>query len=302
MWPFNFDFRKFVLLIAFGSLSMLILNTQRQGNESKILAPFSLVVSLVNTSYANFSHGVKETAGFYLNLIQIKRQNAKLQQDNSELQTRLNQFEEILKENERLNGLLDFKKTDKLELIPARVMGIDMSPDYDTISINRGTRDGLKPFMAVISTEGVVGYIFRPQRISSQVLLLSDRNAVIDAHILRSRARGLVEGHSRDKLRMTHLLRADDVIVGDVVVTSGINQIFPKGFPIGKVISVEKDSYGISQTAEVEPKANPFNLDEVFVIKKVLKSFEDETEPPLPPAPSPIKSDSFKTPAKAGAN
>lgn len=283
---------------------MLILNTQRQGDESKILAPFSLIVSFVNTSYADFSHGVKETAGFYLNLIQIKRQNAKLQQENSELQTRLNQFEEILKENERLNGLLDFKKTDKLELIPARVMGIDMSPDYDTISINRGTRDGLKPFMAVISTEGVVGYIFRPQRISSQVLLLSDRNAVIDAHILRSRARGLVEGHSRDKLRMTHLLRADDVIVGDIVVTSGINQIFPKGFPVGKVISVEKDSYGISQTAEVEPKANPFNLDEVFVIKKVLKSFEEETEPqaPLAPTLTPTKTDNLKKPAKAGAN
>ncbi len=276
MGPFNIDLRRLLLLLMLGAIPILALNTQRQATDSKVLAPFAAVVSAVTNSYANFSHGVRETVSFYLNVINIKAQNQTLADENRELKARLSQFDEILNENERLNTLLDFKKNDHLDLLAARVIGTDVNPDYDTIRINRGTRDGLKPFMAVISTEGAVGYIFRPQASSSQVLLLSDRNSVIDGHVQRSRARGLVEGHSRDKLKMTHLLRADDVVVNDIVVTSGINRIFPKGFPLGKVTSVEKDAYGISQNVELEPTANPYNLDEVFVVKRVVKDFEEE--------------------------
>lgn len=276
MGPFNIDLRRLLLLLMLGAIPILAINTQRQSTDSKLLAPFAAVVSLTSNSYANFSHGVRETVSLYINILNIKTQNQTLQAENMELKARLTQFDEVLHENERLNSLLDFKKSDNLELVAARVIGTDVNPDYDTIRISRGTHDGLRPFMAVISTDGAVGYIFRPQARSSQVLLLSDRNSVVDGHVQRSRARGLVEGHSRDKLKMTHLLRADDVVIGDVVVTSGINRIFPKGFPLGKVTSVEKDAYGISQNVELEPTANPYSLDEVFVVRKVLKDFEEE--------------------------
>ncbi len=285
MGPLNVDFKKIVLLLIFGAVPLIAINTQRnQGANSLFLSPFSAAVGFVHHLYSDFSSGVKQTASFYLNLINIKKQNLVLNRENEELRTRLSQFDEILQENQRLNSLLDFKKNDHLDLAAAKVVGTDLNADYDTIRINRGTKDGLKPYMAVISTEGVVGYIFRPQLHTSQVLLVTDRNSVVDGHIQRSRARGLIEGNSRDKLRMIHLLRADDVIVGDQVVTSGINKIFPKGFPIGKVTSIEKDAYGISQLVEVKPQVNPYNIDEVFVVKKVIKEEEEAPAPAAPPA------------------
>ena len=120
--------------------------------------------------------------------------------------------------------------------------------------------------MAVIAEKGVVGYIFRPELNSSQVLLLTDRNSIIDAHNQRSRARGLVEGISRNLLRLTNMLKADDIAVGDAVVTSGLNNIFPKGIPIGAVTSVVKSNYRINQDVDIKPAVNPYNLEEVFIV------------------------------------
>ncbi|MDZ4662259.1 MAG: rod shape-determining protein MreC [Pseudomonadota bacterium] len=274
---FSFDIKKICVIALLIALPFLAINTQRKDGEMPwFLVPFSASLGVVNQGYSEFSTGVRRTTAFYLNLLDIKKINLALLKENLELKARMTQFEELSQENQHLNSLLDFKKESKSEILIARVIGIDINADYETIRINKGSQDGLKPFMPVIAPNGVIGYIFRPQTHSSQVLLLSDRNTVVDGQIQRTRAHGLIEGASRDKLRMLYILRADDAAVGDVVTTSGINKIFPRGVPIGKIVSAERDANGISQIIEIKPDVNPYNLDEVLVLKKVA---EEPVEP-----------------------
>lgn len=267
---FNFDIKKIFILALIVALPFLAINTQRKdGAIPWFLVPFSASISFINQSYSEFSTGIRKTTSFYLNLLDIKKINLALQKENLELKTLMAQFNQLKQENEHLNGLLAFKNESKSQILIARVIGIDINADYETIRIDKGTEDGLKPFMPVISPHGVIGYIFRPLPHMSQVLLLSDRNAIVDGQIERTRAHGLVEGASRDKLRMLYILRPDDGAVGDVVITSGINKIFPRGIPIGKIVSAERDANGISQLIEIKPEVNPYNLDEVLVLIKV---------------------------------
>jgi rod shape-determining protein MreC len=129
--------------------------------------------------------------------------------------------------------------------------------------------------MAAISVAGVVGYVFRVEPDSSHVLLMTDRYAVIDAIVQRSRARGLIEGVGRNQSRLRFLKRSDDVQEGDLVVTSGLLNIFPKGFPIGKVKSVDKSRYGMTQDVDIEPVVEALNLEELFIVLNARqRSFE----------------------------
>src|SRR5262249_15926106 len=84
--------------------------------------------------------------------------------------------------------------------------------------------------------------------------------------VQRSRARGFIEGGGRSNVRLRYLKRSDDVKVGDLVVTSNLSNIFPKGFPIGTVTSIDKSRYGLSQDVEIKPAVEPLNLEEIFIV------------------------------------
>ncbi len=225
--------------------------------------------------FFSFSDGVRGTTSLYLDLINIKRESAKLADKNNELQARLVANEELKKENDRLTALLDFKQQTKMELVAARVMSKDLMSDHLTIQIDKGTHHGLKAGQAVITTEGAVGYIFRPEAFSAQVLLITDRYSVVDGIISRSRARGIVEGKNQSTCALKYVEKSEDIQVGDLVVTSGIDNIFPKGFPIAKVELVESKSYSVSMKVELRPVVDPDKIEEVFVIRNA--AFEDRT-------------------------
>jgi rod shape-determining protein MreC len=204
----------------------------------------------------------------YLNLVGIKKDNQQLLRENQELRAQLAASSELKLENERLNQILEFKLNTKMELLAAKVIARDLSPDHESIRINRGYRQGLRKLMGVITVEGVVGYVLSTEMDTAQILVVTDRSAAVDALVQRTRARGLISGKdaSTIRLRLRYLERADDVAVSDAVVTSGLKGTFPKGFPIGKVTSVRKTDFGISQEAVVEPVVSPSNLEEVFVV------------------------------------
>ena len=164
-----------------------------------------------------------------------------------------------------------------MELLAAKVVGRDLLADHHSITINRGSQHGIEKNMAAITTGGVVGYVFRVEPFTSQILLLVDRYAVIDSIVQRSRARGLVEGRGPEACRLRYLNRSDDVKVGDLVVTSGLDNIFPKGFPVGLVTSVSKSRYGMTQEVDLKPAINASILEEIFV---VINSKHEDFDPP----------------------
>jgi rod shape-determining protein MreC len=279
---FTFDLRKVLIVIILIILPLITINLQRRSEETLwFLRPFTFAAGLVDEAYSSFSSGVRGTTSLYLDLINIKKENRTLQTENQELRAKLGTMTELEMENKRLNDLLGFKQKTAMALLAAKVIGKDVLNEHNTIVINRGLEHGVKKNMAVLTVGGAVGYVFRPENYSSQIMLLTDRYAAIDALVQRSRARGILEGRTRDDCQMHYLKRDDDVKEGDLVVTSGLNNIFPKGFPIGSVVSTKRSKYGMSQEVDVKPAVNPQNLEEVFVVLNANQ--EDFT--PQPPAP-----------------
>jgi rod shape-determining protein MreC len=264
---FAFDIRKLLIVIAVIALPILSINMKRNpGEEPWYRRPFTWFVAASQGGYSSFTSGVRGTTSMYLNLVGIKKDNQQLLRENQELRAQLAASSELKLENERLNQLLEFKLNTKMELLAAKVIARDLSPDHESIRINRGYRQGLRKLMGVITVEGVVGYVLSTEMDTAQILVITDRSAAVDALVQRTRARGLISGKDAAAIRLRYLERADDVAVSDAVVTSGLKGTFPKGFPIGKVTSVRKTDFGISQEAVVEPVVSPSNLEEVFVV------------------------------------
>lgn len=264
---FAFDIRKALIVLVVIALPLLSINMKRNpGEDPWYKQPFSYAVSLVQGGYSSFTSGVRGTTSMYLKLIGIKKENLSLAKENAELRANLGALTELKLENERLSKLLDFKRSTSMKLLAAKVIARDLSPDHTSIRINRGTRHGLRKLQGVITVEGVVGYVLKAEEDSAIVLVLTDRSAAIDAIVQRTRAQGLISGKNLGSCRVRYLERADDVAAGDLIVTSGLQGYFPKGFPIGKLSFVKKTDFGISQEAELTPVVNPSNLEEVFVV------------------------------------
>ena len=133
--------------------------------------------------------------------------------------------------------------------IAAEIIAAGATPDFRTVTIDKGSRDGLRTDMAIIAPGGVVGRVAVPSARAAKVQLLIDRNAAAGAIIERSRAQGVVIGGGDERLRMDYVSEAADIAVGDLVMTSGIDGIYPKGFAIGRVESVEKNGPAYSRIA-----------------------------------------------------
>jgi rod shape-determining protein MreC len=264
---FAFDIRKALIVLVVIALPLLSINMKRNpGEDPWYKQPFSYTVSVVQGGYSSFTSGVRGTTSMYLKLMGIKKENLTLSKENAELRASLGALTELKLENERLSKLLDFKRSTSMKLLAAKVIARDLSPDHVSIRINRGTRQGLRKLQGVITVEGVVGYVLKADEDSSVILVLTDRSAAIDAIVQRTRAQGLISGKNLSTCRVRYLERADDVAAGDLIVTSGLQGYFPKGFPIGKLSFVKKTDFGISQEAELTPIVNPSNLEEVFVV------------------------------------
>jgi len=264
---FNVDFKKLVLALVVLILPLISINMQQKPQESHWLTkPFSLLASTVQASFFGFSNGVQSTTALYVNLIGIKKTNEDLSLKNSELMARLNVLAELEHENNRLKNLLSFKEATKMELVAAQVIGRDLVPDHNTITINKGTSHGLKPGMAVLTTEGALGYVFRPDFLTSRVMLITDRYSVVDGIVARSRAQGIVEGRNSTSLQLKYVEKTADVNVGDLVVTGGLDNIFPKGYPLAKIESIERKNYLVSLKIDLRPVVDPKVVEEVLVV------------------------------------
>lgn len=286
----RFDFKKIFLGFAVVALPLMAVNMQRNSEEEVwFTRPFSFFGGLMQNALSSFSSGVRGTTAMYLDLIGVKTENKALKVENSELRAQLGAMTELKVENERLNKLLGFKQSSNMELLAARVVGKDLFLEHQTLTVNRGTYHKIKKNMAALTVGGVVGYVYRADLYTSQILLFTDRYAAIDALIQRSRARGIVEGSSRELATLKYVKRGDDVQLGDLVVTSGLYNIFPKGFPIGRVRQMKKSQYGMTQELELIPAVDPLNLEELFIVLNANTAdfTPTETGTAIPPQPQP---------------
>ncbi len=264
----NLNWRKLALIILAALLPLMTINMEQKGREADwIKQPFRLVAGFAEDLFYGFSHGVRSTTGYYLNLLNIKTANQNLLVENAELKTRLDLFRELELENDRLRELLQFKQKSKMELIAASVMGRDLVPDHKTLTINKGTAHGIKIGQAVIAIKGAVGTVIQAEMNRSHVMLITDRYSVIDGIVQRTRALGIVEGKGTDNLAlMKYIDRTTDLKKGDLIVTGGLDKVFPKGFPLAKVENIEDKAYSVAMKIELRPVIEPTEIEEVFVV------------------------------------
>lgn len=267
---FPLDFRKILLILFVLALPLISINIQRAPGESPwYMKPFIYAAGAAQQSTAKVVFLIRDTTRTYLNLIDTKKINRELKAKITDFEAQLAQYQELRLENERLSKILDFKSREPLQLIAARVIGYDLSSQYATFRIDRGLDHGILPGQAVVTPAGVAGTVLTAEPKRSQVLVVTDRYSVIDAIVQRSRARGIVEGKTQTTAQLKYLQRTDDVQPGDLVVTSGLDASLPQGFPIARVISVEKKPHGITQTVELEPMLDASQLEEVLIVLKV---------------------------------
>jgi rod shape-determining protein MreC len=150
--------------------------------------------------------------------------------------------------------------------VVARVIAKDVSTEFRAIRINRGEASGLRKNMPVVTNEGAVGTILRTTASTAEVVTLMDSNSAVDAIDERSRARGVVEGLTDEMCQLRYVLRTDDIQTGDVMVSSGLGGMIPKGIPVGVVSKVNRKPFGITQDVEIKPSVDFSRLEEVLVI------------------------------------
>ncbi len=263
---FSWDLKKIIFLVVILALPLLSINMEQKPNQDGWLAkPFQLVAGYFQQVFFTFSDSVRSPTAQYLNLVDIKKQSENLKSRNHELEARLQVMGELERENERLKKVLEFKETYNMHLLAAQVIGKDLIPDHNSITINKGTDNGLKTGQAVITLGGVLGYVFRPEKTTAHIMLITDRYAVVDGIVQRSRAHGIVEGKN-EGLTLKYVERTEDVKVGDLVVTGGLDNLLPKGFPVAVVENVERKTFSVSLKVDLKPVVDSTKVEEVLVV------------------------------------
>ena len=274
---FNFDYKKVLVFFFLVVIPLISANLTHDPNQTHwSLSPFSLIGQGIQRSYFKISSGVRGTTQMYLNLIDTKKKNKVLLQTNEELRAQLGALTELKLENQRFNKLLEFKKTSNMKLLATKVIASNILPDHSALIIDKGYKQGIKKNMAAITPGGVVGYVVESLPTTSKVLLITDRYMVIDSIVQRSRSRALVEGHSKKLSQLRHIESGADIKMGDQIVTSGLHKVFPKGFPIGQIINIEKGTQNTIKQILVKPAVDPYKTEELFVI---LNANGEDLEP-----------------------
>jgi len=209
--------------------------------------------------------GVRGAWNGYVDLRGVQAENLALKAEVDALRVRLQEEHALAERSRQLQHLLDLRDETSLSVVAAEVVGGSASPDFQTVTIGKGTGDGLRTDMAVLAPEGVVGRVVTPTSRAAKVQLLIDRNAAAGAMIERTRAQGVVLGTGDGLLRMDYVAEVGGVQVGDLVVTSGVDGIYPKGFVIGEVEAVERtgDAYKV---ITVRPAIDVRRLESVLVV------------------------------------
>ena len=218
---------------------------------------------------------------FYLRGVRQENRDLKLQIERLRIeQVRLNEDAEQAR---RLQALLGFKEQFISKTLAAQVIGSSGSEQSRSIYIDKGTRDGIRPDMAVITAEGVVGKVLRAFKTTSQVLLINDQTSGVGSILEKSRLQGVLRGTPVGEVVLEKVMSDETVQPGEKVVTSGGDQIFPKGLPVGTVTKVSPGPE-LFLNIRVKPAADLSRLEEVLVITQ-----QEEKQPSLADGAAPIR-------------
>jgi rod shape-determining protein MreC len=202
-----------------------------------------------------------------VSLGKVRDENLGLRQENLALKDELGRLREARAENERLRKMIGFAEAAPVPVLTAPIIGQGPVMNLLSLKIGKGQLDGVQKGMAIATSEGIVGKVLNAGPRTADVLLLGDSNFTVPVRVQRSRARAKVQGLGESsRPSLVQALRTDDIEDGDVLVTSGTDQVFPKGLVVGRVTKVDRPSNGMFLSAEVIPAVDIARVEEVFVL------------------------------------
>jgi len=222
-------------------------------------APLQKGMSFIQTS-------IQDVLGHYIANVGASKNNVVLKKQVEEYKSQLFSMDELNRENERLKELLKFSSDLTLNRVLAQVIAWDASSDLKVLRINKGLKQGLRLQDPVITAQGLVGYIYRITGHFADVLTILDPNNRVDILVERTRSNGVLEGYSSSSAILKYISRTEPVILGDILMTSGLGNVYPKGIRVGTISRIERESYGITQYIEVTPSVDFGKLEEVVVL------------------------------------
>ncbi|WP_018247852.1 rod shape-determining protein MreC [Orenia marismortui] len=265
------EHHKKILIIVFVVILIRFINlvgTDRDYNKVEglaidLLKPAFVIVDRVK----DFS---KSTFRVVLDYQRVKEENEALKDKLDQMSYLQQQMEKIIRQNQRLRESLNFKKYIPYKIVGASVIAHSADNWSNVLIVDRGSKVGIKRKMPVVAKNGyLIGIVQQVTAHTSQILLINDSNFVTGGLVRRDESRdlGIVKGQAQDnRLIMNNLSWDADIKIGDIIVTSGLSQYYPKGLPIGKVISVSPDNYGLTQLAMLNPFVEFDKIEEVLII------------------------------------
>ncbi len=226
------------------------------------------VLRPVESGTSDFGQGIRSIYHDYLNLVHVREENEKLVAELARVKADQARMAELEAENRHLSELLELRDAMGIDAIAANVIGSDATGLSHTLILGQGSESGLKPGMAVLSNEGVVGRIIATSPHASRVLLIDDHNSALDGFDQRSRTRGIVAGVVDDGIIMKYVDRSQDIKANDTIVTSGLDGIFPRGLLVGTVSSVHREGPGLFLSVQLAPAVNFRDLEQVLVVRQ----------------------------------
>ena len=249
-------------------IQFVLLSIQSQNPAG--MAPIKTLFFAVQAPIINISSDIIKGIGSiydnYIGLQNVRERNEELKRQVRELEMENRSLEEIRQENIRLRRLLSMKENIEYKTIEARVIG--RTPEYllsNVLYINRGANDGLKIDSPVLSGDGIIGRTVFVSERQSQVQLLTNPDASIGAMVDKERTLGVLSGTGKSLLDLKYISSTKQIQTGDIVKSSGLDGIFPKGFLLGNIVDVQKNKEGF-YTIKVQPAADLYHIEEVSVL------------------------------------
>jgi rod shape-determining protein MreC len=259
---------SFLIVFSIVLMSVSVSNRQFASSGAGVV---SWVLSPVNSLYKGILSSIRGSWEHYIYLLGVEDERDQLATRLKALESQNSQFIELSSENSRLKALLNYKDELKSDGISATVVSRDPSNWAQSVTVDRGSNDGVKEGQSVVDGNALVGQIISVSTTSAKVLLITDNISSVDVIVQSSRAQGIVEGNLTEALKLKYLLREQSVKIGDRIIASGLDEIFPKGALIGIVSKIKDDPNGMFQNVEVEPSADMSRLENILILRNVAK-------------------------------
>src|SRR5262245_49417994 len=249
------------------AVALLTAQQTRPGEGLWLAEGIATVTAPVQSVFARLHRGAASLWVGYLDWKHLRAEVARLRAETVALRLRQLRQEALEAENARLRVLTSFRERLPERTLGAEVVARDWNGFTRGLTIDRGRADGAERLSAVIVTSGVVGRVATLRRRSAIVQVLTDPASSIGGVVVRTRAQGLVEGVAGGRLRIKLAVNEETLQPGDLVVTSGIGELFPKGLPLGRVLRVYAPT-GLFRTAELEPAVDLTSVEEVLLLPR----------------------------------